>query len=91
MAARTVSAPVSAPVSTRRPAIKQADLFAKFGHLERQREAGKLAERILRIVAGATDDKVGAMALEIAGKALEVNQAPVAPAVNQDGNNVKPA
>ena len=81
---------VSAAATARRPAIKQAELLGKFDYLQRQRQAGRFAERILRIVSGAGDG-VGTMALEIAVKALEANQAPASPLPSVDGNNVKPA
>lgn len=76
--------------TARRSAILQADLLDRFAHLRRQREASKLAERIVRIVAGASDG-VGAMALEIAVKALGANQAPADPTPAVDDNDVKPA
>jgi len=57
-------------VATRR-GPKQSELFAKFSHLDRQREAVQLATRILRLVACA-DSETAEIAMEIAGTAVRM-------------------
>jgi hypothetical protein len=52
----------------RAPSLKQADLWVKFPHLNRQRVAGRLAERILRMVS-TVDDETALLAIEIASTA----------------------
>ncbi len=74
----------STTTTARRPAIPQADLLDRFGHLRRQREAGKLAERILRIVAS-VEPGTGEMALEIAATAVRMNQPGANGSVPDDG------
>ncbi len=67
--------PPSGSTKIRQTGPKQAELLDRFAHLRRQREAGRMAERILRLVSSA-DPEVGEMALEIAATAVRMNQEP---------------
>ena len=63
---------------------KQADLFAKFEHLNRQRRACQLAERMLRMLA-TVDDDTAEIAIQIASTAVQQkNGDDLLPAVKAD-------
>jgi hypothetical protein len=82
----TTNTPV-ATTTARRPAILQADLLDRFAHLRRQREAGRLAERILRIVSS-VEQETGEMALEIAATAVRMNQPEANGALPDNGRTI---
>jgi hypothetical protein len=65
--------PATTPTKTRAP--RQAEIFAQFSHLERQRQACRLAERILRVVAGA-DLQLAETAVQIAVTAVREKVCP---------------
>jgi hypothetical protein len=66
--------PSAPPIKIRGP--RQAELLLRFEHLDRQRKAGRLAERILRLVATA-DPVTAEIAMEIASTAFRM-EAPAA-------------
>ena len=69
------TAALTPATKTRRSPVSLADILDRFDHLKRQRAAGRLAERILRLVSS-TDSETGEMALEIAATAVRMNQEP---------------
>jgi len=77
----------------RKPSPKQADLFIKFRHLDRQRQANQLAIRILKILSVADPD-VAEIAIEIAATSVRMKgeaDASPAPGFNRlDGGPITP-
>lgn len=58
-------------LTPRKRGLPQADLFDRFAHLKHQRDAGRLAERVLRMLSTA-DPETAHLAINIASTAMNM-------------------